>query len=88
MMCAYRKGKDACQGDSGGPLLRKDANGNYVQIGIVSWGYLCAVYPGVYCDLSASNSITSFVHDGVCNRRNGLYPHPRACYRGRLRNAV
>jgi secreted trypsin-like serine protease len=46
--------RDACQGDSGGPLLSKE--GAYmVQVGIVSFGYGCAVpgYEGVYTRVSA-----------------------------------
>ncbi len=47
MLCAgYQQGgKDSCQGDSGGPLV---VNGKLV--GVVSWGYECAIrgYYGVY----------------------------------------
>ncbi len=47
-------GQDSCQGDSGGPIFFKNSSGEYVQAGIVSWGYGCAVArkPGVYTQLS------------------------------------
>jgi len=62
MICAGvdAGGKDSCQGDSGGPLVSSGsgdgttAGQNYEQIGVVSWGYGCAVarYPGVYARTS------------------------------------
>ncbi|CRK61381.1 Aminopeptidase Y (Arg, Lys, Leu preference) [Alloactinosynnema sp. L-07] len=48
-------GIDTCQGDSGGPMVRRDANNNWIQVGIVSWGEGCArpnKY-GVYAQVSA-----------------------------------
>jgi secreted trypsin-like serine protease len=46
--------KDACFGDSGGPLMVAGegdlSSGTLVQVGVVSWGFLCGVptQPGVY----------------------------------------
>lgn len=34
---AARTGAGACRGDSGGPILRREANGAYRLLGIVSW---------------------------------------------------
>jgi secreted trypsin-like serine protease len=56
MMCAgdtVNGGVDSCQGDSGGPLIGQQ-NGNWVQVGIVSWGVGCAdaAYPGVYTNVA------------------------------------
>jgi len=57
MICAGLPdgGKDSCQGDSGGPLvIHDDSAGEWVQVGIVSFGIGCGApgYPGVYARVS------------------------------------
>jgi secreted trypsin-like serine protease len=56
MLCAGFLGRaiDSCQGDSGGPLVKKFSNGNFLQVGIVSFGNGCARedFPGVYTQVS------------------------------------
>ena len=54
-LCASSpKARDACQGDSGGPLL-VDEGYRLLQVGIVSFGYGCAVpgFAGVYTRVSS-----------------------------------
>ena len=46
-------GVDTCQGDSGGPMFKRDALGEWTQVGITSWGIGCAqpMQPGVYTEV-------------------------------------
>jgi secreted trypsin-like serine protease len=58
MICAgvMAGGRDTCQGDSGGPMVVRDRSGNWkLQVGIVSWGFACAIpnFPGVYTKVSS-----------------------------------
>ncbi|XP_075072788.1 neurotrypsin-like isoform X2 [Mixophyes fleayi] len=54
MICAGNLSEDnrvdSCQGDSGGPLMCQNSSGQWVIVGITSWGYGCGRkgYPGVY----------------------------------------
>lgn len=61
MLCAGEPsgGKDSCSGDSGGPLVDEGTN---VLVGVVSFGYQCALagYPGVYVEVAAP-AIRAFV---------------------------
>ena len=54
LAAGYKEGgKDSCQGDSGGPMVVQRPNGEWVQIGITSWGEGCArpnKY-GIYTDV-------------------------------------
>jgi trypsin len=66
--------EDSCNGDSGGPLLIKgnDPTGaDDVEVGVVSWGYKCAVegYPGVYARVSEA-------YEWVQEQLVELYPTP------------
>ncbi|KAL1510014.1 hypothetical protein ABEB36_004672 [Hypothenemus hampei] len=47
-------GIDTCQGDSGGPFEILDESGKYVLLGLVSFGFDCAMpgYLGMYTDVS------------------------------------
>src|SRR4051794_32212968 len=59
--------KDTCQGDSGGPLMMF-SNGQWILVGITSYGTGCALadYPGVYTRVSYyKNWISCFLTDNI-----------------------
>lgn len=71
-ICGDVMNKGDCQGDSGGPLLVQstDTPGQYIQIGIVSFGYGgCAApeYPDIYTKVSSYyDFIQSHIDDDSC----------------------
>lgn len=71
MLCAADRGEDSCQGDSGGPLVTNRGNNRYEQVGVVSWGYGCALpdFPGVYARTSL---YYEWIREQVCSRSS--YP--------------
>lgn len=77
MMCAgdvKNGGIDSCQGDSGGPLFDRQAN---TLVGVVSWGYGCALedYPGVYSRIS--DQWDSWIKPTIC--KNSKRSNPDFC---------
>lgn len=64
MICAGAGGVDSCQGDSGGPLTINRGAGFTELVGVVSFGFECAIsgYPGVYANV-ADAEIAAFIRD-------------------------
>ena len=54
-VCAGARKVDSCQGDSGGPLFATTASGDWIQVGVVSWGFKCGKqhFPGVYSEVNS-----------------------------------
>ena len=73
MLCAeHIKERDSCQGDPGGPLVMEGSNGLAdVQVGVVSWGFGCALdeFPGVYARVSI---FYDWIREETCRR--SVYP--------------
>jgi trypsin len=66
MLCAGDQGEDSCQGDSGGPLILSGGTSSQdVMVGIISWGFGCALenFPGVYSRIS---SRTDWLRNNIC----------------------
>lgn len=66
MICAKSNdGVDACKGDSGGPLIKESSVPSQdVQVGLMSWGRGCGVYPGVYSRIASEYD---WIRQNVCS---------------------
>jgi Trypsin len=69
-------GRDSCSGDSGGPLFFQNSWGQFVQVGITSFGDGCARpnTPGVYTRVSAA---MDFIKEIICAQS---YFPPYLCF--------
>jgi len=68
MICAGSTGKDSCSGDSGGPLMARE-NGEYVVVGISSWGLECAK-PDTYGIYTRVSKFKNWIDSQITNTEN------------------
>ncbi len=71
MLCAAvdDSGKDACYGDSGGPLVYK-LDGQFYQVGVVSFGAECAE-PGRYGVYTKVDNYMDWINEAIAGRPVG-----------------
>lgn len=61
MVAAGGEERDTCTGDSGGPIFDRTGSGEFIQVGITSFGKdVCGPRPGVYTEANAP-SIRNFI---------------------------
>ncbi len=66
-ICAgYYDGKDVCNGDSGGPLVTI-IDGDWVHVGLVSYGKRCDIYNGWYGVYTRTSAFVDFIRGFVPN---------------------
>ncbi len=66
--------KTSCQGDSGGPLMVRQANGKWLQVGIVSWGATSVNRAG---EVTCGVEQTYAVYTRLSNYFNWIASHVR-----------
>ena len=64
-ICAgYYEGKDVCNGDSGGPVVT-EIDGQWVHVGLVSYGRQCDIYNGWYGVYTRTSAFVDFIRGFV-----------------------
>lgn len=73
--------KDSCQGDSGGPLMVRDEIGEFVQMGVVSWGFGCGLPTqyGVYSRVG-DQLLYDWIQETVAGGGTDIPPPPPITY--------
>jgi secreted trypsin-like serine protease len=76
-LCAgYDEAKDACIGDSGGPMML-EVDGQWVHVGLVSYGAGCEVENGYYGVYTRSSAFVDFIKQYVPAAKFTAGPPPR-----------